>query len=383
MRFCGCAAMPRTPRPARAHSAFLVGSETQNIERSSVLSGVQRVVRESHASIADTLGTHGASLVPVHTRGGQRTGAFRSNPYLASDDVLDLPPYSLSDIDVLMLLDLNTNVDFSAIFREKRKRSLPVVALVHDILPLIHPQWWVDDSHRVFRLCVQQVLAVADHIVVTSDKVRQDLVRLGWRHNAAIHVIGLGSPFRRQRPEPVEDGRLSMLYVSTVEPRKGHDILLDAFDMLVNDGVDVDLTLIGAEGWLSESLIARIRAHPEFQGRLRWLVNANDLAVATIARHCSIGVFPSADEGFGLFLEEGLSYGLKMVVSDIPVFRERATANVWFSKRTPEALANAIRRSHESDQIVDPVRTIRSMRDFGADLSDLLLQALGVAQTSK
>jgi|GEM_PF-3514650 len=362
-------------------AAWLVGSETQNIEQTTVLSGVQRVVREAHTSIADALGPSGARLVPVHTRNENPTGTFRANPYLASDDVLDLPPYAVSDVDAMLLLDLNTNVDFRRIFLEKQRRPLPVVALVHDILPLTDPQWWFDDPDRVFRIYIQQVFAVADHIVVTSDKVRDDLYELGWKCSAPVHTIALGSPFRQQAPDPAEDGRLSMLYVSTVEPRKGHDILLDAFDILLNDGVDADLTLIGAEGWLSESLISRIRAHSEFNARLRWLVGADDLTVATIARRCSVGVFPSADEGFGLFLEEGLSYGLKMVVSDIPVFRERATVNVSYSERSPQAFAEAVRRSHDTTWVSHRSFPTRGMRDFGTDLSTLVLQALAELKT--
>jgi glycosyltransferase involved in cell wall biosynthesis len=242
------------------------------------------------------------------------------------------------------------------------------------VLPLLHPEWWVDDPERVFRMYVQQVLAVSDHVVVTSAKVRDDLASLGWRIPGEVHVIPLGSSFRQRTPEPAPDGRMSVLYVSTVEPRKGHDVLLSAFDLLRADGHDVDLTLVGREGWQCDDIVARLGNHPDLDGRLRWLRSADDLTVATIARGCSIGAFPSRDEGFGLFLEEGLAYGLKMVVSDIAVMRERAQPNVHFAALTPSDLADALVRAHAQPWAA--TGSVRTMQDFGTDLARLVRMAL-------
>jgi glycosyltransferase involved in cell wall biosynthesis len=195
---------------------------------------------------------------------------------------------------------------------------------------------------------------------------------LGWRIPGEVHVVGLGTTFRQREPQPAPDGRISMLYVSTIEPRKGHLVLVEAFDALRAKGLDVDLTLVGREGWACAHIVRTLRSHPDLGGRLRWYESANDLTVATLAADCSIGVFPSDDEGFGLFLEEGLAYGLKMVVNDIPVFRERTQANVIFADQTPEGLAAAIMRAHESEWVPLPAGGLRTMQDFGWDLADLV-----------
>lgn len=348
----------------------VIGSDTQNIETMSAVTGVQRVVREAHVAMTDVLSERGYRVVPLHTRDEPRRREFRSNAYLSTDPVIDQVPVGPDDVDAYVFLDLNANADYARVHRAKRSRPRPVITLVHDVLPIIHPEWCVDDPGNFFRIYLQQVLAVSDHVILTTDKVRQDVLSFGWRVRGDLHVIGLGSTFRQRTPEPPPDDRMSLLFVSTIEPRKGHDILLDAFDILRSQGRDVDLTLVGRVGWLCDDVVARIQSHPDLGGRLRWHRFADDLTVATLARECTIGVFPAADEGFGLFLEEGLSYGLKMVVSDIPVLRERAQPNVSFSARDGEAFAHAIEQAHAA-----PWRAghrVRTMSDFGYDVADLV-----------
>ena len=356
--------------------SLVVGSETQFLETFGYVTGIQRVLRESHGTLTDVLAPLGIRTAPLHTRDRPRDLTFRGEPYLASDPVLDQQPVGPEDVDTVLLLDLHTDVDFARIFQERRRRSLPVVSVVHDILPITHPEWCVEDPRRAFRLYVQQVMAVSDHIVVTTDWVASDLRALGWRFTGDFHVIGLGTTFRQRAPEPSGDDRISILYVSTIDPRKGHDILLAAFDILRAEGRDVDLTIVGREGWRVPDVIRTLRTHPDAGGRLRWLPGADDLTVATVARGCSIGVFPAADEGFGLFVEEGLSYGLKMVVSDIPVFRERAQPNLSFHERTPQALAGAIVRAHETPWVPTAPGDVRTMHDFGRDIAELVRSVL-------
>jgi glycosyltransferase involved in cell wall biosynthesis len=147
--------------------------------------------------------------------------------------------------------------------------------------------------------------------------------------------------------------RPSFLMVGTIEPRKGHLQALAAFEQLWAAGEQVNLVIVGNEGWkgLPEAerrtipeILARLRNHPEGGDRLLWLQGVDDLLLETIYHNSTCLLVPSEGEGFGLPLIEAARYGLPVLARDIPVFREVAQEHAtYFSGLTPAALADAIR----------------------------------------
>ena len=347
-----------------------VGSDVSVQVTKSACTGIERVVRECHGELHSLLWAEGHDLVPFQLAQGAGSRNYLADPYLASDPVLQKPLTRFEEADALLFLDLHHVRDFSRLFRARRERALPTVFLIYDLLPLLSPQWFPPHHDRLFRIYVQQVMRTADHIVTISHKVADDLASLGWRTAAQVHPLHLGSTFQPLPPPQVD--HLSILYVSTLEPRKGHDVLLDAFDVLLASGEDVELTLVGREGWECESVVRRIMTHTSLGTRLHWYPNATDHDVRQLSRRCSVAAMPSRDEGFGLFVEEALSLGLKVVATDIPVFRERRGPNVTLCELTPMALAAGLMDAHAQD--FTPV-AVRSMRDFGLDLLDVVMGA--------
>ena len=214
------------------------------------------------------------------------------------------------------------------------------------------------------------------YLATTTNRVRNDILNLGWQIQAPIHVIPLGSSLPTQSSITLASNQISMLYVSTIEPRKGHDLFLDTFDLLLSRGFDVNLNLVGRYGWDREQVRSRIENHPEIGARLHWHRSADDYAMRAIARTCNIGVFPSENEGFGLFLEEGLSMGLNMVVSNVEEFTERAVPGVFYSEMNAGSLAAVILEAHQDWNASNPRGRVRSMQDFAFDLSTLILGEL-------
>lgn len=356
---------------------MLIGSETQSQEHQVVLTGIQRVICESHKVLFDSLGALGINIGWVNTREIPRSMNFMEVPYLTQDPVLTGMQARLSEISLLLLLDMPGHMDFLAVTAERKRRTLPVVALLYDVLPLTHTEWFPERANLNFKLYLQQILFIADHIVVTSDQVRHDLETLGWKRSAPIKVIPLGSIFPQRARSSAPDDQLSILCISTLAPRKGHAELLDSFDELRLLGVDIDLTLVGNQGWECDDLVERIRNHPDMKGRLKWIQHADDHTIQVLATRCNMGVIPAEGEGFGLFLEEGLTLGLKMVASNIPVFRERPHPNItYFDRQTGNQLTHAILEAANKKWVpIDPGE-VRPMSKFGLELSDLILEVL-------
>ncbi|NIH15482.1 glycosyltransferase [Serratia symbiotica] len=70
--------------------------------------------------------------------------------------------------------------------------------------------------------------------------------------------------------------RTTFLMVSTVEPRKQHVQVLEAFELLWKNGKDINLVIVGKQGWMVEQLIKRLSSHKELNHRLFWLPTLSD-----------------------------------------------------------------------------------------------------------
>jgi glycosyltransferase involved in cell wall biosynthesis len=163
------------------------------------------------------------------------------------------------------------------------------------------------------------------------------------------------------------------LTIGTLEPRKGYPIALDAFERLWSKGVDARYVVIGRAGWQSQSLEHRIRQHREFGRRLLWLDKANDADLHHCYTHASALVYPSMIEGFGLPLVEAGRYGLPVIASDLPVFRETGGDHVrYFNILDSIDLAEKIETLYREPMEKEKIPTY-SWDDSARNLADLIL----------
>lgn len=359
----------------------VIASETESLEHQPRLTGVQRVVSGLNEAIFRELQASGVDFVPVHTWATRKRPVRPWADFLEASAFMEQAPVRPEEADALLFLDIS-HVNFP-LLASRHLRHVPKVFFIHDTLPITHPDWFPENAHRSYRLFLRQVLAVADHVICATHHEKANIHALGWDSNAEIHVVPLGS-FRAPVPEaPLARESLSILYVSTVEPRKGHDLVIDTLERLESSGVDVSVTLVGRSGWTVqhgwdvEAIIRRIRGHRLFGSRLHWWENADDATVKALGARCTHAVLPPIDEGFGLFLEESLALNLKVVASDIPVFRERTWPNVTLAARNAESFADALLVSHgqEWTPLSDP--RLRQLRDTAADLASLMTALIG------
>jgi glycosyltransferase involved in cell wall biosynthesis len=138
--------------------------------------------------------------------------------------------------------------------------------------------------------------------------------------------------------------RYSFLMVGTLEPRKSHDQVLGAFELLWQLDQDLNLVIVGKQGWLVRNLVERLRSHPELNKRFFWLEGISDEYLEKVYAASTCLIVASYGEGFGLPLIEAAQYNLPIIARDIPVFREVAGEHAYyFDTKSPNALAEKIR----------------------------------------
>ena len=109
------------------------------------------------------------------------------------------------------------------------------------------------------------------------------------------------------------------MFVSTIEPRKGHRLLYTVWRRLVAEGVPqafgFKLVFVGRLGWLVDDLLAEIRNDAEVAKHLVMIHGVDDGLLTALYQAAAFCVYPSVYEGYGLPIIEAFSFGKAALVS--------------------------------------------------------------------
>jgi glycosyltransferase involved in cell wall biosynthesis len=208
----------------------------------------------------------------------------------------------------------------------KRLRS---IFMVHDLIPLTHPEYCRPSERARHTKRVETVLRTASAVVTNSNATLQVL---------STYAAGRGCPMppalalplafaalpggggHRPLPEPY------FVMLSTIEPRKNHWMILHVWRRLIERlGRSAPrLVVIGQRGWECENVVDLLERCSALRGVVFHKTDCSDAELVPYLRHAQALVFPSFVEGYGLPLIEALSLGVPAIVSDLPVFREIA-----------------------------------------------------------
>lgn len=250
------------------------------------------------------------------------------------------------------------------LFAHWRARGIAVSFQVFDLLPVLQPQFFPSGAARVHADWLAAIGKDAHRLICISGAVARELE--DWLRHAGIASAGQcidalhlgadfdGDGFADPVPTPARRSTTpTFLMVGTIEPRKGHLQALDAFELLWQAGIDVDLVMIGAEGWtaLPDSqrqtiphIVKRLSGHAQLGRRLHWLRSLDDDGLRAQYRRADCLLAASEGEGFGLPLIEAAEHGIPILARDLPVFHEVAGAHArYFSGMSAQALADAVR----------------------------------------
>ena len=191
-----------------------------------------------------------------------------------------------------------------------RPTRAPLVATVHDVLFLELPRCYTADMRRGLLAFTRRVVRSAARIVVPSVRAKSGLVERLGADPARVDVVPHAP---RDLPDvpAAREARPYLLTVGTLEPRKNHARLLDAYARLRASGVEVDLVVAGAPGWLDDDIRARLAASPG----VRYEGAVSDERLGALYRGAVALAYPSLGEGFGLPVLEGLHLGVPVVTS--------------------------------------------------------------------
>ncbi|MGK7868955.1 glycosyltransferase [Falsiroseomonas sp. E2-1-a20] len=217
----------------------------------------------------------------------------------------------------------------------KARHGLRYAALVHDCGPLVVPEHNDPATVAQFARWFAGLGAHADLLLAVSDATRKDLERLRatllpglpappvavLRLDAAPSWAKAGQgPATRPHPGVAAlAGRPYALFVGTLESRKNHLFVLNAWLALIRRHGAAKLPLLvlaGRPGYLSEPALALLRNAPALRDGVRLLSDVPDAALAGLVEGALFSLYNSFHEGWGLPVTEALSLGKAVLAPD-------------------------------------------------------------------
>lgn len=222
-----------------------------------------------------------------------------------------------------------------------------VVPLVHDALPLTMPHHY--QLPVWFRAHFLTTLSMASHVMHVSRQTREDVEAIMMAENLKIPEGSIAyngynfSPSSNRRA--IRDGlsarfgggRINIIMVGSLEPKKNYQFVLDSCERLWRAGATFNLLIFGRKAWMYQDLVKTLNTHPRRNGQLFWFSDASDVELQFAYENADLCLSASLAEGFGLPVVEALAHKLPVVISDIPVYREIAAASACYFDPTSEA----------------------------------------------
>lgn len=200
------------------------------------------------------------------------------------------------------------------------------VVTFHDLIFFLMPEHHQWLKVVFFRWMIRRAASVADHIISDSHSTRNDMRRLLGVPDDRVTTIHLAASeaytasvseaqVRSVRARYGLSDTPILLTVCTLEPRKNLAQAVRAFAALRRQGHDVQLVVAGAKGWGTGALFDEVRTlSAADQVRLLGYVPDEDLPA--LYRACTVFLYPSVYEGFGLPPLEAMACGMPVVVSN-------------------------------------------------------------------
>lgn len=203
--------------------------------------------------------------------------------------------------------------DIHSIRALKESRGFRFVVLCHDIIPLQFPYFYKQPDVIAFRQYYNEAFPLADLVVFTAQTTERDALAYCKMHHLIINetcVVPLGAdaavPKMGSNTTPLpglKRGQYAVL-VSTVEPRKGHQMIYNVWLRLLAEGVpqknDFKLVFAGRPGWNVGALIDRLKNDAHLGDSLQLLTSLDDDQLASLYDGAAFCLYPSMYEGYGL-----------------------------------------------------------------------------------
>jgi glycosyltransferase involved in cell wall biosynthesis len=198
---------------------------------------------------------------------------------------------------------------------------ISLVATVYDVIQHKFQYLFPQGVGGEFAQNCRRLIDICDRVLTCSRQSAADISTFcvdSGIPTPPIHTFRLGDdPVGSDAEEVIQFDRLGdlaearfVLYVSSIDVRKNHRLLFEAWRRLIKQHGDrvPALVLVGRVGWRGEEAVDMLRADASLAKSIRMLHDINDKTLGWLYDHCLFTVYPSLYEGWGLPVAESLRH---------------------------------------------------------------------------
>lgn len=237
------------------------------------------------------------------------------------------------------------------------RMDCPVVATLHDAIPIKYPQWTRPRLRRLKNWVQIQAAGKADQVIALSHHAVRELTECFGVPEHRITVVPCGVSHEWSiAPDPADVERTLgehqlrpgyFLFVGTLQPRKNVERIIDSYLSLPAPvRAARQLVIVGRAGWRCEEVLDRIKAAQSAGEAVVWLNNVVGHArLRQIYAGAGVFVFPSLYEGFGIPVTEAFACGIPVVTANTTSLPEVSQgAAIEIDPESVPAIADAMRQ---------------------------------------
>jgi glycosyltransferase involved in cell wall biosynthesis len=229
----------------------------------------------------------------------------------------------LRDGDMLVALGSIWDPRFFTLLPQLREgRDLRFATMFYDLIPLALPQFTDPPLASLFRNWLFTIVPQADVLFTISRASARDLevaMREAGRVIPAPVILPVGATPPTVATALARPAAPFVLFVSTIEPRKNHALMLAVWENLLAELPTEAVPNLVFAGRVIGNIAATFDGsmrHPALRKKFWIIAEPDDEQLAGLYRQCLFTVFPSFYEGWGLPVTESFSFGKTVAASN-------------------------------------------------------------------
>lgn len=237
---------------------------------------------------------------------------------------------------------------------------------------LITKRWFrLDNPKTMFRILIERMWFrfkksyQYEYVIQTKTMRKAIATCLGKDYNIKVKgFFDLPDISCSPKEQSKENQIKRFIYVASDIPHKNHKNLIEAFKILNNENIKLQLILILLSK-CDKKLLKWINKEKETHGlNIEVVKEIDHEEILHLYRKCDALVYPSFFESFGLPLLEAASLGLPIIASERDYVRDLVNPVESFSPESPESISRAIKRFLD----IDSRNTLHSSKEFLQEL---------------